>query len=256
LPGVERDALTARFASDPDAARVALQLFDREGTIADVLPAQVFDGGYRGVLHLVPALPVGADRVNLEWVAAALKDYDDFFAAIATHAAFRYRWRDLTFRFFRTVGNTTPNAYASGWTIAYNVHGSINHGADASRELLFHEIFHLNDFDHGDWSTPHLASLQDAIERRCGARTACLAPYSPTSTIVRSGTYYAFQPGNGVREYAAETALRWYREQRAIVRGDPAVRPAFKCGPEENRLAWEAIVAEFFGGVDLVPGCT
>jgi hypothetical protein len=254
-PSPEREALAARFASDPEAARIALELYDRDETVADTLPAQVFDGGYRGVLHLVPALPVGSDRVNLQWVAGALGDFDEFFAAISKRAPPRYRWRGLTFRFFRTVGNTTPNAFAEGWTIAYNVHGSINHGADASRETLFHEIFHLDDADHGDWSPRHLTSLQDAIRRRCGTRTSCLAPYAPTSTIVRSGTYYAFQPGNDVHEYAAETALRWYREQRAIVRGDPPVHPSFKCGPEENRRAWEAIAAEFFGGVDLVPAC-
>ena len=48
------------------------------------------------------------------------------------------------------------------------------------------------------------------IERRCGVRTACLAPYAPTATIVRRGTYYAFQPGNDVREYARQR-LRRYR---------------------------------------------
>ncbi len=77
-------------------------------------------------------------------------------------------------------------------------------------------MFHLNDADHGDWSPAHLASLQDAIEHKCGDVTACLAPYAPTGTIVRRGTYYAFQPGNDVHEYAAETALRYYRENRAV----------------------------------------
>lgn len=254
-PSPDRDALAARFASDPESARIALSLFDRDASIADTLPAQVFDGGYRGILHLVPALPVGADRPPLAWVDAALADFDAFFAGLAAHGTPRYRWQGLTFRFFRTVGNTTPNAFAEGWTIAWNVHGSINHSADATRETLFHEIYHLDDADHGDWSPAHLTSLQRAIEARCGTRIPCLTPYAPTSTIVRNGTFYAFQPGNDVHEYAAEVSLRWYREQRAILRGDPPVRPSFKCGPEENRRAWEAIAAEFFGGVDLVPGC-
>jgi hypothetical protein len=251
----DRDAIAARFASDPESARLALALFDRDATIADTLPAQVFDGGYRGILHLVPALPVGADRPPLAWVDGALADFDDFFAGLAKHATLRYRWQHLTFRFFRTVGNTTPNAFAEGWTIAYNVHGSINQGADATRETLFHEIFHLDDADHGDWSPAHLTALQGTIEARCGTRIPCLKPYAPTSTIVRNGTYYAFQPGNDVHEYAAEVSLRWYREQRAMLRGDPPVRPSFKCGPEENGRAWEAIASEFFGGVDLVPRC-
>jgi hypothetical protein len=250
----ERDAVAARFASDPEAATLALTLFDVDRDVVDVLPAQRFDGGYRGVIQLVPALPAGPDRKHLAWVAGALHDFDDFFAAIAKHGSPRYRWQGLTFRFFRSVGNTTPNAFAEGWTISYNVNGSIDTTVDRARETLFHETFHLNDADHRDWS-PRLAPIQDAVVRRCGARTACLAPYAPTETIVRRGTYYAFQPGNDAHEYAAEVALRWYREQRAIVRGERAAHPAFKCGPEENRRAWEAIAAEFFGGVDLTPPC-
>jgi hypothetical protein len=250
-----RDAVAARFAVDPDASRLALDLFDTDSDVVDVLPAQRFDGGYRGVIQLVPALPVGADRKHLGWVTGALRDFDEFFAAVAKRGTPRYRWRGLSLLFFRSVGNTTPNAFALGWTVSYNVNGSIDTSADAARETLFHEIFHLDDADHGDWSPKHLTEIHDAIEHKCGTSTPCLTPYAPTSTIVRRGTYYSFQPGNDVHEYAAEVALRWYREQRAMVRGDKPVRPSFKCGPFENRRAWEAITAEFFGGVDLVPGC-
>jgi hypothetical protein len=251
----QRDAIAARFASDPAAAKLALDLYDASGTVVDVLPAQTFDGGYRGMIHLVPATPAGTDRKHLEWVAGALTDFDAFFAGVAAHGQPHYRWHGLTLRFYRSVGNTTPNAFASGWTVAYNVNGSIDTNPTAARETLFHEIFHLDDADHGDWSVSHLTALQDGIRRKCGARTACLAPFAPTSTIVRNGTYYAFQPGNDVHEYAAEIAIRWYREQRAILRGERPVRPAFKCGPPENKQAWEAIGKEFFGGVDLVGGC-
>jgi hypothetical protein len=251
----QRDAVAARFAGDAEAARLALGLFDVDGDVVDTLPAERFDGGYRGVIQLVPALPVGADRKHLAWVAGAMQDFDDFFAAIGKHGAVAYRWRNLTFLFFRSVGNTTPNAFAQGWTISYNVNGSIDTSADATRETLFHEIFHLDDAAHGDWSPKNLTATQDSIERRCGTSTACLAPYAPTGTIVRRGTYYAFQPGNDVHEYTAEVALRWYREQRAVVRGDKPVHPSFKCGPPENKRAWDALAAEFFGGVDLVPAC-
>jgi len=250
-----RDALAVRFAPDPEAQLLALSLFDTDADDVDTLPAQAFDGGYRGTIRLVPALPVGAQRKHLAWVAGALHDFDTFFAALSRRATPRYRWHGLSLHFFRSVGNTTPNAFAWGWNVAYNVNGSIDTTADATRETLFHEIFHLDDADHGDWSPAHLASLQGAIEQRCGTRTACLAPYAPTGTIVRRGTYYAFQPGNDVHEYAAEVAIRYYRENRAIVRGEPPIRPAFKCGPDENRRAWEALRDEFFGGVDLVPPC-
>jgi hypothetical protein len=250
-----RTAVADRFASDPAAARLAIALFDATGDEVDVLSPQRIDGGYRGTIQLVPALPVGPDRKHLAWVAGALRDFDDFFAAIGAHGSPRYRWRSLKLRFYRSVGNTTPNAFASDWTISYNVNGSIDTSADRVRETLFHEIFHLDDADHDDWSPKRLTAIKDAIERRCGTRTACLTPYAPTSTIVRRGTYYAFQPGNDVHEYAAEVALRWYEEQRAVVRGERPVRPAFKCGPDENRRAWQAVTDEFFGGVDLVPRC-
>jgi hypothetical protein len=256
-----RDALAARFAADPSAQLLALSLFDADGDDVDTLPAQAFDGGYRGTIQLVPALPVGPERKHLAWVAGALRDFDAFFSALGRAtttgpaATARYRWRGLRFHFFRSVGNTTPNAFAWGWDVAYNVHGSIDTTPDAVRETLFHEIFHLDDADHGDWSVTRLGSVQAAIERRCGARTACLAPYAPTATIVRNGTYYAFQPGNDAREYAAEVATRFYVENRAIALGLRPVTPAFKCGPTENRAAWDAIKGEFFNGIDLVPDC-
>jgi hypothetical protein len=250
-----REAVATRFASDDVAARLALYLFDTDGDVVDVLSARRFDGGYRGTISLVPALPVGNERKHLAWVAAALQDFDTFFATIAKQGAVRYRWRGLTLRFFRSLGNTTPNAFAEGWTVSYNVNGSIDTTEERTRETLFHEIFHLDDADHGDWSPQRLTALQDAIERKCGARTPCLTPYAPTSTVVRRGTYYAFQPGNDVHEYAAEVALRWYEEQRAVMRDEKRRGPSYKCGPPENGRAWEAISAEFFGGIDLVGPC-
>jgi hypothetical protein len=250
-----RDDVAVRLASDPAAVAIALSLLDDESDVVDVLPAEVMDGGYRGHVQLVPALPVGPDRKHLEWVSSALRDIGALFAALPPVASARYGWRGLTLRFFRSVGNTTPNAFAEGWTVAYNVNGSLDTSADAVRETLFHEIFHLNDAAHTDWSVGHVARLQAAILGRCGTSTACLAPYAPTGTIVRRGTYYAFQPGNDAHEYAAEVALRWYREQRAVVRGEHLAARPFKCGPVENGQAWAAVVAEFFGGVDVVPGC-
>jgi hypothetical protein len=202
-------------------------------------------------------VPVGKHRHHLAWVAEATRDFDAFFAKLAPREPVRYRVRPLAFRFFRSVGRTTPSAYAEGWTVSYNVSGSLNHTTDAVRETLFHEIFHLNDAAHGDWSRKHLQGIFDAIVARCGTSVACLRPYAPGDTLVRGGTYYAFQPDNGesVHEYAAELALRWYREERAAQRGDKPKAPPFKCGPDENRRAWNAIVAEFFGGADALPAC-
>ena len=75
--------------------------------------------------------------------------------------------------------------------------------------------------------------------------------------MVRGGTYYAFQPNNGdaVHEYAAELALRYYRDNRVSMRGEALKKPGFKCGPPGNQRAWAALSGEFFGGVDRTPSC-
>ncbi len=255
-----RCLIAARYAADPAAAGDALTLYLRAGSIAGVLPEEEMDGGFRGRIHLVPEAPVGAERRHLQWVTAASVDFDEFFTELARDAPapIRFRFRDLAYRFFRSVKRTTPSAYAQGWSVAYNVKGSLNTSADAVRETLFHEIFHLDDAAHGGWSARALRPTFDAIVRACGARTACLGPYAPGDTMVRGGTYYAFQPNNGdaVHEYAAELALRYYRENRAAIRGEASKRPGFKCGPAENRRAWEALQGEFFGGVDRTPACS
>ncbi len=101
-----------------------------------------------------------------------------------------------------------------------------------------------------------LGAVFDSIVSRCHVAMGCLAPYAPTDTRVRGGTYYAFQPDNGeaVHEYAAELALRYYREERAVLRGERPLA-AFKCGPPENARAWHLLVDEFFGGLDRTPAC-
>lgn len=251
----------ARYRADPAARVMALDLYAHTGDVAGLEHEHTMNGGYRGMLHLVPVLPVGPERPHLERVSAALTDYDAFFAALARDdKSVAYRWRAISFRFFRSVHARTPSAYALDWSIGYNVAGSLNGSADSVRETLFHEIFHLNDAAHGDergndWSTKVLGSIYDSVVHRCGAKAECLTPFAPNSTMVRGGTYYAFQPGNDVREYAAELAIRYYREQRGMLKEGPVVTPAFKCGRTENAQAWTAITAEFFGGIDLVPAC-
>jgi hypothetical protein len=253
-----RCLISARFAPDPRARAVALDLYDRTGDVAGLSPTETMEGGWRGTLHLVPALPIGKGRTHLEWVAEAMRDYDAFFVELTRgeQETPRYVWRGLSFRFMRSVASRTPSAYAGDWTVAYNLDGSLNTSADAVRELLFHENFHLNDEDHGDWSVRTLGATFDSIVARCGTKIACLTPFAPTEVTVRGGTYYAFQPNNGavVREYAAELALRYYREQRAALRGLPPGK-RFKCGPKENASSWKLLVDEFFAGIDRTPAC-
>ncbi|MFT3770080.1 MAG: hypothetical protein QM820_32020 [Minicystis sp.] len=254
-----RCLFAARYEADPEARSTAQSLYEASGDVAGVQVEQDMDGGFRGRIHLVPEPPVGKHRRHLAWIAAARRDFDAFFAAIApvATAPVRYRHRPLAYRFFRSVGRTTPSAYAEGWTVSYNVSGSLHGSAEAVRDTIFHEVFHLNDQDHGDWSPRALGAIYAAIVGRCGTRVPCLRPYAPGDTMVRGGTYYAFQPDNGesVREYAAELALRYFREQRAALAGEKPGRPSFKCGPKENGQAWAALVAEFFGGADATPPC-
>jgi hypothetical protein len=256
-PEPERVAclLGARYRGDARAAKVAIDLHARAGVIAGVDSDHIMDGGYRGLLHLLPALPTGAERRHLEWVAEAFAEYDAFFGDAGMRAGARFRWRDLAVRFFRSERVRTPSAYAHGWGIGYNLAGSLNVSGAMVRETLFHELFHLNDELHGDWSPRALDPIRASILAKCGASTPCLAPYAPSGTIVRGSTYYAFHPKVTVIEYAAEVALRYFREQRAAMRGEHLGERPFKCGPPENARAWALVAQEFFGGVDRVPAC-
>jgi hypothetical protein len=247
-----RCLLAARYVEDPAAAKLALALYAESGTVVGILPEQDFDGAYRGQLHLVPKLPVGAHRKHLAWAAGALQDYTAFFKALGGTP--RYRWAPLEFRFFESVKRRTPSAFAIAWSVSYNVNGSLFTSEAAVRSTLFHEVFHLNDQQHGRWSVRALSGLYDAIVARCGTKVECLTPYTPDHIKVIGGTYYDFMPDNGVQEYAADLGRRYYAEHRALLHKEKAL-PPFKCGPDENAKAWKLVVDEFFGGVDRIPAC-
>jgi len=246
------------YAHDAKARAIAHALLADTGDVVGVGETQDMDGGFRGTIHLVPEWPVARYRRQLVWADAAFRDYDDFFAKLfpADVAQPKYRWRDLEVKFVRSVKKHTPSAFAMPWQVEINVQGSLLVSADRVRETLFHEIFHMNDSDHHDWSDA-LRTDYDAIVAKCGVDTKCLTPYAPSDTKVRGGTYYAFTQNNGdpVHEYAAELALRYYREQREMLRRKKLSKKAFKCGPAENARAWDALVTEFFAGRDLVPAC-
>lgn len=254
-----RCLLRTRYASDAVARDVALDLFTRTGGIAGLLPPQQYDGGYRGMLTLVPELPVSGYRQHLVWTRDAMKEIDAFFVKLdgLAPAPIAYRYKNIDFRYFRSVGRTTPSAFTQGLsTVSYNVSGTLVSSPTAVRETIFHEIFHENDFAKNLWSNSLIPTVSSIIAR-CGTNTTCLAPYTPTDMRVRGGTYYAFQPGNDTIaiEYAAELATRFYEEQSARMRGE--VRPGrpFKCGPPENAYTWRLIRDAFFGGGDYVPPC-
>ncbi len=247
------------YAPDTKAAALARSLFEKTGTVAGLGVAETMDGGFRGVIQLVPALPIDKDRRHLEWAAAALIDIDDTLTRVEERTGVRFRYRRAPDRllFSRSVGRTTPSAFVVDGNISYNVAGSLLKDESSVRETLVHELFHIND---EGWSEGALQGDYAAILTRCfpkgklaATTTACLAPYAPNDTVVRGGTYYAFQRGNGesVREYGAELALRWYKEHRAIVRGEVSRAVPFRCGPEENARAWAAFTKRFASGADL-----
>lgn len=251
--------LVDRFYDDDETARAdALALFDRHGVVAGVEAAWIMDGGFRGTLELVPERAVRRHARHLRWVREAHDAIAALFSALAPHATrpIRYRHEGIVYAFFRSVGRTTPSAYASQWHVGYNVSGSLHRNADAVRGTLVHEIFHLND-EADDWTGTRLRAIHARILARCGTSPRCLAPYAPTPLRVRGGTYYAFQPNNGdaVNEYGADLASRWFEEQRTMVRGGRLAATPWKCLTRENAEAYASIADAFFGGVDRTPPC-
>jgi hypothetical protein len=267
-----RCMLTERYAAKPKDRDAFVAMYNDTGDVFAPGQADTMDGGYRGIIKLVPVEPNG-DAKHLRWVIAALRDYDDFFTQLADKTRtdilsddrppptpYAFRWRALMVRFVRSEKKRTPAAYALPWTVTYNIAGSLHRSGDVVRETLFHEIFHMNDFTHGTWTAKTLRTDYDAIVAKCSKakdRTKCFAPYAPGTTKVIGGTYYAFTANNGdsVNEYGAELALRYYVEQREMLKRGKLRGKAFKCGPVENARAWEALVKEFFVGRDLVPAC-
>ena len=248
------------YHTDPKAAELALKLWRESGDVAGVGAEEVMDGGFRGTIHLVPQLPIDIYRKHLGWVVDGTHAIDDFFSTLyANQAPPSYRWRALEFRFVRSLAKHRPSAYALGWAVEYNVEGSLNTNAKSVRETLFHELFHVNDDAHGDWSAAHLRPDYEAILAKCGPKPSirCLTPYAPNDMTVRGGTFYAFQQNNGdtVHEYVAELAVRYFKEHSELFATGKLAHKAFKCGPPENGRAWRSLVDEFFAGRDLVPPC-
>lgn len=259
-PQLDVDCLLAeRFKGDDRARELARTLVERYGIRLGVVAPYTMDGGYRGKIKIVPAVPTGKDRKHLEWLVRALNVSSKVFAFIRSHAheGFAYRYRHLPERisFFRSVGKRTPAAYASGWRMAYNLDGSINTSAEKVEETFVHEVFHLNDHDHGGWSHRALIADYERIKKRCGAKTGCLSRFAPGTTTVKGGTYYAFQPGNDVGEYAAELMTRYYREQKGLSKGEFPTPMSFQCGAPENQRAWDALRREFFAEMDGQSRC-
>lgn len=254
-----RCLIAERYAEAPEAHRHARALFDRVGVVPGIDPARTMDDGdYRGRVELAPAFPVQDHTPHLSKLTAAFDVFDRFFDDLArgSTSPVRFWFRGVGIKFYRTIEARSPSAYVESTNaISYNVDGELFDTEEGVRDTIFHELFHINDTVHGNWSNRELAPLYAMIVARCVGVDACLDDYAPHETKVDGGIYYAFHPTSSVREYAAELAIRYLREQLAASVGEPIERP-FKCLTPENRLAWEKLAREFFGGVDRVPACT
>ncbi|NUQ76420.1 MAG: hypothetical protein HUU21_23015 [Polyangiaceae bacterium] len=249
-----RCLLSFRYADDAASRELVFTLYNETGSLAGLLPEETTSDGRGGKVRLLPARPVGANRQHLSWIIEAFRSYKSFAAAVGARGPISFRDRPVDFRFFYSEKGGMPSAFAATRNIGYNLFGALNMSDVTVRDTLFHELFHLNDGWRGDWSRRALAPIYDEIIARCGRRSACLSPYAPTDTKI-AGVVYAFAPQGGVREYAAELALRYFREHRLVIDNEPLPARAFKCGPAENAAAWKLLSDEFFGGVDLVPPC-
>ncbi|AKU93910.1 hypothetical protein AKJ09_00574 [Labilithrix luteola] len=251
-------AIDALYGDDSESWTLARELFDEHGTLPGTGAVHVIDAGYLGVMNTRAALPKGAYRHHLQWLVKGLRTIESVIAAVATTSSepVLFRTRPHAVMFYKTDVPSYPSAYAMENVVGYNLEGPLHESEHKVMATLFHEIFHLNDAGHGDWSDRALSPLFSAILETCADDDACLEPYAPDDTKVPGGTYYPFDPRTAaVREYAAEIGERWFVEHRAIVERGEQPEQAFKCATSLNADAWSQVVGEFFGGVDLVAEC-
>lgn len=250
-------ALSLRYGGDRPTLALARRLLETHGAVAGIETRRTLDVG-QGQLPIAPAPPTGPYRRHLESVVASLADVEETFAALAPRAPgpMMFRTRPHALRFYRTESRSFPSAWAQDGVVGYNVEGPLHVEGGDIGAVLFHELFHLNDQGHDRWSERALEEIYAGIVSSCENDEECLEPYAPDDVRVDGGTYYAFdERTNDVREYAADLALRWLREHRAILRGEKLEAAPFRCKTPENAAAWKLVVDEFFGGVDLTPAC-
>jgi hypothetical protein len=180
-PCHDRSCLFAlRFAGDTDAAERAERIYQDFGVVLTAERRHVMDGGYRGMVQIIPKLPTGAaQKKHLRMRAFTLAGTSD---AGTASPRLPYRFFPTEVRFFETKPKKTPSAYAIDTRIAYNLIGTLMQTEDSVVETMIHEVFHLNDQAHKDWSITALSGIQTQLIQKCGTRMDCLAPYAPGTT--------------------------------------------------------------------------
>ncbi|HEU4405196.1 MAG TPA: hypothetical protein VFS43_07895 [Polyangiaceae bacterium] len=279
--------LEGRYAGDAGALRLALSLYARTGSVAgpdDERWVTRHDGARA---HVLPALPVGPSREQLDLVARALFGVNDVLSEIArqTGQAPRFRATGLRVRFFRPEGPADAEVYTSEGQLGVPIEvppaprpsrppprgrqrGGPARLASAhaheppparppvSRDDLVRALARLNDAEHGGWSARALEAAYRSIVARCGDDARCAARFDPRPPAADRPAL--FRPGGDPADYGAELVVRFYREQKAALarpRRQPPPRSAFKCAAPENGFAWSLVAGEFFAGFDRSAAC-
>lgn len=277
--------LEGRYAEDRRALRLALSLYARTGSVAGPEDERWVDRRDGERAHVLPALPVGAARKQLERVTGALLGVNEVLSEIALLGgrAPRFRATGLRVRFFRPEGPADADVYTSEGQIGVPVDvapaprptrhqraasarlaAARAHGPPAahrapprptvSRDDVVRALARLNDDEHGGWSARALAGAYRAVVERCGADARCLARFDPRPPA--PGRPPIFWAGGDATEYGVELMSRYYREQKAaLARVRPPASAAFKCAEPENALAWALVAGEFFAGFDRSAAC-
>jgi len=113
----------------------------------------------------------------------------------------------------------------------YNVEGSLLRARRVSADERVHDCF--NTRDHKDWSQHALSTDFKAIVKKCGTKSCVSHRTHRTTPKSRpTGTYYGVPTettANVVHEYAAELAVRYFKEQTEMLANGKLAAKAFKC---------------------------
>ncbi|MCU0682039.1 MAG: hypothetical protein MUF34_07240 [Polyangiaceae bacterium] len=276
--------LEARFAEDPSALKLALSLYTRTGSVVGAEDEHWVDRHDGERAHLLPALPVGSARKQLDRVVGTLLGVNDFLAEVARLGgrAPRFRATGLRVRFFRPEGPADAEIYTSEGQLGVPVdvppqphspRAPHRHRAAAarvasvqalgpralvrtprplSRDDVVRALVRLNDGEHGGWSKRALGNIYHKVLDHCGSDTRCHARFDPRPPGSRPSL---FREGGNPADYGVELIFRYYREQKAALSRPRSPPPAFKCAEPENGLAWSLAAGEFFAGFDRSAAC-
>lgn len=279
--------IEGRYAGDSAAQRMALSLYARTGSVAGP-DDERWVARHDGVrAHVLPALPVGPSRKQLDRVTRALFGVNDLVSEIArlSGRAPRFRATGLRVRFFRPEGPSDAEVYVSEGQIDVPVevpppprvaHPTRSHGRGSparlasaqartspppapppiSREDVVRALARLNDGEHGGWSARALGEAYRAVVARCGDDARCASRFDPRP--VSADRPALFRAGGDPTDFGVELVVRYYQEQKASLSRPPKPTPArssFKCAEPENGFVWSLVAGEFFANFDKSAAC-